>query len=77
MFLFAGTYATINRIELFKQLMFTFLLSILKGMALREILERPMNIQKIFPVILAISATVAILLLFMAINPNILPIMKN
>jgi predicted Na+-dependent transporter len=77
MSLFAGTFVTINTWVMFQQLIYTVLLPVLGGVALRELLERSVNIQKYLPAMPAISATMAILLMFMAINTNIAPIMKN
>ncbi|OIP27270.1 MAG: hypothetical protein CO103_06045 [Chloroflexi bacterium CG_4_9_14_3_um_filter_45_9] len=77
MSLFAGKFVTINAWGMFQQLIYTVLLPVLGGVALRELLERRINVQKILPVMPAISATMAVLLMFMAINTNISPIMKN
>ena len=77
MSLFAGTFVTVNTWGMFQQLIYTVLLPVLGGLALRELLERWVNVQKYLPVMPAISATVAVLLMFMAINTNISPIMKN
>ncbi len=77
MSLFAGTFVTINTWGMFRQLIYTVLLPVLGGIALREVIEREANVQKYLPVMPAISATMAVLLMFMAINTNIPPIMKN
>jgi len=77
MSLFAGTFVIINTWGMFQQLIYTVLLPVLGGVALRELLERRVNIQKYLPIMPAISATMAVLLMFMAINTNISPIMKN
>ena len=77
MSLFAGTFVTVNTWGMFRQLIYTVLLPVLGGIALRELLERQVNVQKYLPVMPAISATMAVLLMFMAINTNISPIMKN
>jgi len=53
------------------------LLPVLGGVILRELLGRRVNVQKYLPIMPAISATMAVLLMFMAINTNISPIMKN
>lgn len=77
MSLFAGTFVTVNTWGMFRQLIYTVLLPVLGGIALREVIEREANVQKYLPVMPAISATMAVLLMFMAINTNIPPIMKN
>ncbi len=77
MSLFAGTFVAVNTWGMFQQLIYTVLLPVLAGVVLRELLERRVNVQKYLPVMPAISATMAVLLMFMAINTNISPIMKN
>jgi len=77
MSLFAGTIVTINTWGMFRQLIYTVLLPVLGGIVLRETLERRINVQEYLPVMPAVSATMAVLLMFMAINTNISPIMKN
>jgi len=77
MSLFAGTFVAVNTWGMFQQLIYTVLLPVLGGVALRELLERRLNVQKYLPVMPAVSATMAVLLMFMAINTNISPIMKN
>ena len=77
MSLFAGTFVTVNTWGMFRQLIYTVLLPVLVGVALRELIESQVNVQKYLPVMPAISATMAVLLMFMAINTNIPPIMKN
>ena len=77
MALFAGTFVTINTWAMFQQLIYTVLLPVLGGVILRELLERQINVQKYLPAMPALSATMAVLLMFMAININITPIMKN
>ena len=77
MSLFAGRFVRIDTWGMFRQLIYTVLLPIIGGVALREILERRVNVQKYIPVMPAISATMAVLLMFMAINTNMAPIIKN
>lgn len=77
MSLFAGTFVTVNTLGMFLQLIYTVLLPVLGGIVLRELIERQTNVQKYLPLMPAISATMAVLLMFMAINTNIPPIMKN
>jgi predicted Na+-dependent transporter len=77
MFLFAGTFVKVNTWGMFRQLIYTVLLPVLGGIALRELIERQVNVQKYLPGMPAISATMAVFLMFMAINTNIPPIMKN
>ena len=75
--LFAGTFVTVNTWGMFQQLIYTVLLPVLGAIALRELVERRVKVQKYLPIMPAISATMAVLLMFMAINTNISPIMKN
>lgn len=77
MSLFAGTFVTVNTWGMFLQLIYTVLLPVLGGIVFRELIERQTNVQKYLPVMPAISATMAVLLMFMAINTNIPPIMEN
>ena len=77
MTLFAGTFVAVNTWGMFQQLIYTVLLPVLGGVILRELLGRRVNVQKYLPIMPAISATMAVLLMFMAINTNISPIMKN
>lgn len=77
MLLFAGKFVTVDSWGMFQQLTYTVLFPVLGGVALREFLERRFSIQKYLPVMPAISATMAVLLMFMAININISPIIKN
>lgn len=77
MSLFAGTFVTVNTWAMFQQLAYTVLFPVLGGVILREFLERRANVQKYLPAMPAISATMAVMLLFIAVNINISPIMKN
>jgi predicted Na+-dependent transporter len=80
MSLFAGTFVAINTWGMFKQLIYTVLFPVLGGICLRELIERNVNAQKYLkylPVMPAISATMAVLLMFMAINTNIPLILKK
>jgi predicted Na+-dependent transporter len=77
MSLFAGTFVTVNTWGMFQQLIYTVLFPVLGSVVLRELLERRVSVQKYLPVMPAVSATMAVLLMFMAINTNISPIMKN
>jgi predicted Na+-dependent transporter len=77
MSLFAGTFVSVNTWGMFQQLIYTVLLPVLGGVALRELIGRRITVQKYLPVMPAISATMAVLLMFMALNTNISPIMKN
>ncbi len=77
MLLFAGTFIKLNLWELMWQLIYSLLLPLLLGICLREFLERKIAVDKYIPLMPAISATVAVLLMFMAIDTNIYAIMKN
>jgi predicted Na+-dependent transporter len=77
MSLFAGTFVNVNTWGMFQQLIYTVLLPVLGGVALRELIGRRISIQKYLPIMPAISATMAVFLMFMAINTAIPSIMKN
>jgi len=77
MSLFAGSFVTVNTWGMFQQLIYTVLLPVLGAIALRELLEKRINILKYMPIMPAISATMAVFLMFMAINTAIPSIMKN
>ena len=77
MLLFAGTFVTIDTFRMFKMVMYTVLLPVLGGIALRELVQRKVDVRKYLPVMPAISATTAVLLMFMAINTAVPSVMKN
>jgi len=77
MLLFAGAYVSINIWELLWQLIYSVLLPLLLGIGIREILERKIDINKYLPLMPAISATIAVLLMFMAVDTSISFVMKN
>lgn len=77
MSLFAGSFVTVNTWGMFQQLIYTVLLPVLGAITLRELLEKRVNVQKYLPIMPAISATMAVFLMFMAINTAIPSIVKN
>jgi predicted Na+-dependent transporter len=77
MLLFAGAFVSINVWDLLWQLIYSVLLPLLIGIGLRELLGRRGDIQNYLPVMPSISATIAVLLMFMSIDTNISPIIKN
>ena len=77
MSLFAGTFVNISTWGMFKNLVFTVLFPVLGGVILRELVGRRVNIHKYLPAMPAVSATMAVLLMFMAINTSISPVIKN
>jgi len=77
MSLFAGSFVTVNTWGMFQQLIYTVLLPVLGAITLRGLLERRVSVQKYLPIMPAISATMAVFLMFMAINTAIPSIMKN
>jgi predicted Na+-dependent transporter len=62
---------------MFKTVMITVLLPVLAGVALRELLERKMDVKKHLPLMPALSATAAVLLMFMAINTAVPAVAGN
>lgn len=77
MSLFAGKFVTIDPGLMFRQLIYTVLFPVLGAIALRDFLEKRGNIQKSLPLMPGISATMAVLLMFMAINTAIPSLMKS
>jgi len=75
--LLAGTFVSIDTMGMFRTVTLTVLLPVLAGVVLRELTQRNVNVKHVLPVMPAISATAAILLMFMAINTAVSPIMKN
>ena len=75
--LLASAFVAINTIEMFKQVIYSVLLPLLGGLALRELAERRISVRELLPAMPAISATMAVLLMFMAINTSVPPITKN
>jgi predicted Na+-dependent transporter len=64
----AGTFVSIDTAGMFRTVMITVLLPVLAGVVLRELLERKVDVKKHLPLMPALSATAAVLLMFMAIN---------
>lgn len=77
MSLFAGRFVTIDILGMLTHLVYTVLFPVLGAIGLRELLERWGNVRKYLPIMPAISATMAVFLMFMAINTAIPSIMKN
>lgn len=77
MSLFAGRFVTIDILGMLTNLVYTVLFPVLGAIALRELLDRWVNIQNYLSLMPAISATMAVFLMFMAINTAMPSIMKN
>jgi BASS family bile acid:Na+ symporter len=77
MSLFAGTFVSIDTAGMFKTVMITVLLPVLAGVALRELLERQVDVKRHLPLMPALSATAAVLLMFMAINTAVPSVAGN
>jgi predicted Na+-dependent transporter len=77
MSLFAGTFVSIDTAGMFKTVMITVLLPVLAGVALRELLERQVDVKRHLPLMPALSATAAVLLMFMAINTAVPAVAGN
>ncbi|MGQ9587120.1 MAG: arsenic resistance protein [Thermoplasmata archaeon] len=77
MILFAGKFVTIDTWSMFESLMITVLLPVIGAIALRELLERRYRVDKFLQIMPAISATMAVFLMFMAINTATPAIVKN
>jgi len=66
--IFAGPFISVDTGSIFKTALISVLLPILVGMGLRELLQKSMSVMAYIPVLTSISATVAALLMFMAVN---------
>lgn len=77
MSIFAGKFITISALSMLKQLILTVLIPIISGIILREIFEKKIDVKKYLPLMPAISATSAILLMLMAVNTNVSLVIKN
>jgi predicted Na+-dependent transporter len=77
MLLFAGAFVKIDILGMFKTVMYTVLLPIIVGVALRETVQRRVDVKRCLPVMPAISATMAVILMFMAIDTAVPAIMKR
>jgi predicted Na+-dependent transporter len=75
--LFAGTFVSIDTAGMFRTVMLTVLLPVLAGVTLRELVQRSVDVRKHLPVMPAISATAAVLLMFMAINTAVPAVAGN
>ncbi len=77
MSLFAGTFVSIDTAGMFKTVMITVLLPVLAGVVLRELLEKKVDVKRHLPLMPALSATAAVLLMFMAINTAVPAVAGN
>jgi len=77
MLLFAGRFVSINTWELLWQLLYTVLFPVIGAIVLREYLERRSKAEKYLPIMPAVSATMAVFLMFMAINTAVPSIIAN
>lgn len=75
--LFAGTFVSIDTTGIFKTVMITVLLPVLGGVVLRELLEKKVDVKRHLPLMPALSATAAVLLMFMAVNTAVPAVTKN
>jgi predicted Na+-dependent transporter len=74
---FAGTFVAIDTLAMFRTVMLTILLPVIGGIILRELAEPRMEVKKYLPLMPAISATAAVLIMFMAVNTAVPLVMKN
>jgi predicted Na+-dependent transporter len=74
---FAGTFVVIDTPGMFRTVMLTVLLPVLAGVVLRELLEKRMDVKRHLPLMPALSATSAVLLMFMAINTAVPAVAGN
>lgn len=77
MLFFAGAFVTIDTPAMFKTVMVTVLLPVIAGIILRELAEPRMEVKKYLPLMPGISASAAVLLMFMAVNTTVPAVLKN
>ncbi|MBC7189503.1 hypothetical protein H5U35_04730 [Candidatus Aerophobetes bacterium] len=77
MLFFAGKFVNINVPGMLKNLIYTILLPVLGSVGIREAVQKKIDVKRYLPLMPAISATAATLLLFMAINTAIPFIKRN
>jgi predicted Na+-dependent transporter len=77
MTLFAGEFVTVSTWGMFRQLLYTVLLPVLGGVAAREVLQTQVDLKRFLPIMPAVSATVAVVLMFMAVDLNLRPVVDN
>jgi len=75
--LFARAFITVDVLGMFKTVLLTVLLPVLAGVLLRELLQRKLDVKPILPLMPAISATAAVLLMFVAVNTAVPAVVKN
>jgi arsenite transporter len=75
--LFAGAFVSIDTAGMFKTVMLTVLLPVLVGIVIREVMDRRVDVKRYLPLMPALSATAAVLLMFMAINTAVPAVTKN
>jgi len=75
--LFAGTFVSIDTAGMFKTVMVTVLLPIVAGVLLREVLGNRVDVKRHLPLMPALSATAAVLLMFMAVNTAVPTVTAN
>jgi predicted Na+-dependent transporter len=75
--LFAGTFVSIDTAGMFKTVMLTVLLPVLAGLMFRELLGKRVDVKRHLPLMPALSATAAVLLMFMAINTAVPAVAGN
>ncbi len=77
MFYLAGSYVKINILKMFLNLVYTILIPVLLGIALREVSERRFDVKRYLPLCPAISSLCAVFLMFIAVNTSVPILMKN
>jgi len=75
--LLAGGFVEIDAWAMLKNALLTILLPIIIGALLRDLLDRRMDTRPIVPAMPAVSATMAVLLMFMAVNTSTKMVMGN
>lgn len=77
MLLLAGRLVTVNALEMFRTVFYTVLLPLAAGIALREWLGRKTEVKAYVPVMPAVSATAAVLLMFVAVNSAVPTLLRS
>ena len=74
--LFTGAFIAVDAAAMFQSVMLTVLAPIIGGILLREALERQSGMAPYVPLMPAISASAAAVLMFMAVNTSV-PLIRN
>jgi predicted Na+-dependent transporter len=75
--LFARAFVAIDVLGMFQTVLLTVLVPVLAGVVLRQVLQRKVEVKNVVPLMPAISATAAVLLMFVAVNTAVPSLVRN